>query len=132
MKPHKNIYARYVLLEITMTKFICLYDCRGRFYAIFFWYYYANLTSASITWNFIKFYTQYICIKMWPWYNLCRYCWLKGAVIVFFPKILKVVVSRLLLNKIAQKFTSKYILLETTKMHLRICFSIEVTAIFFF
>ena len=107
MKPYKNFYARYLLLEITVIQFRCVWLWRGLCYSVFSKIFLIIFFSASIVWNVIKFYTQFTYIKWWHWYIFGGYSLLKVAGIEFFPKILRIVISRLLLNEIAQKFTCK-------------------------
>ena len=57
---------------------------------------------------------------------------MKGAAIVFFLKLLELQYLGFNSMKSQKKLYAKYILLEATKVHLRVCIYVEDTTISFF
>ena len=85
MKPHKNFYARYVLLKITMIQFRCVYLCRWCCYSVFSKILMIILSRLPL----LGILQSYTCSIFTLRYNFCGYSLLKGVATVIFLKFLK-------------------------------------------
>ena len=104
MKMHKNLYTRYRLLERKIVQFLYIYITRGRCNPVFFQNSSDSNTSACIKWNCTNFLHKIHTIRKKHWYNFCVHTFLGGAAILFFSKVHLIVIARLPLHGITQKF----------------------------